>query len=251
MRRPVLVFAALAAAVALFALRLAPAAIADTRIAAMTNGNVHLADVEGTLWNAKGIIAAGATRMPVAWRIDAAPLLRGELHLRLVRDEGGSASMPKGDIAIGRNSVELRDIDVTIPAALVAAAAGSRTGLAGGDVAVNAALVDWAPPGTRGDARVRWLGAWIAVPGSTEPIALGDITAALSGNADRLSGPISNSGGDLAIQGALTCGAQSGVQLSLVLTPRRADDRNLAQALSMIGAPEGDGWRVEWRIPLR
>ena len=89
------------------------------------------------------------------------------------------------------------------------------------------------------------------MPGSTEPIALGDITAALSGNADRLSGPISNSGGDLAIQGALTCGAQSGVQLSLVLTPRRADDRNLAQALSMIGAPEGDGWRVEWRIPLR
>ena len=251
MRRSLLIFAALVAAVVLFALRLAPASLADARIAAMTKGTVHLTDVEGTLWRASGIIAAGATRMPIAWRIDAAPLLRGELRLQLVRGDGDSASMPKGDVAIRRSAVELRDIDATIPAGFIAAATGSGPGVAGGDVAINAASVEWTPSAMRGDARIRWLGAWITVPGSAAPTALGDITATLSGNADRLSGPITNAGGDLAIQGTLTCGAQSGVQLSLVLTPRRADDRNLAQALSMIGAPEGDGWRVEWRIPLR
>jgi hypothetical protein len=250
-RRSLLIFAALVAAVVLFALRLAPASLADARIADMTKGTVRLTDVEGTLWNASGIIAAGATRMPIAWRIDATPLLRGELRLQFVRGYGDSTSMPKGDFAIRRNAVELRDIDATIPAGFIAAATGSGPGVAGGDVAINAASVEWTPSAMRGDARIRWLGAWIAVPGSAAPTALGDITATLSGNADRLSGPIANAGGDLAIQGTLTCGAQSGVQLSLVLTPRRADDRNLAQALSMIGAPEGDGWRVEWRIPLR
>jgi hypothetical protein len=251
-RRSLLIFAALVAAVVLFALRLAPASLADARIAAMTKDAVHLTDVEGTLWNASGTIAAGATRMPIAWRIDATPLLRGELRLQLVRGDGDSASMPKGAVAIRRDAVALRDIDATIPAGLFAAATiGSGSGVAGGDVAINAASVEWTPSAMRGDARIRWLGAWITVPGSAAPTALGDITAALSGNADPLSGPITNAGGDLAIQGTLTCGAQSGVQLSLVLTPRRADDRNLAQALSMIGAPEGAGWRVEWRLPLR
>ena len=250
MRRPLLIFAALAAAIALFAIRLAPASLADVRIAAMTKGAVRLTDAEGTSWSGRGILVAGATRMPIDWRIDAWPLVRRELHLRLVRGEG-SAAMPKGDIAIGGNTVALRDVDATIPAAFLATATGTSAAVAGGDVEVKAAFVEWAPPANRGEARVRWLGGWLAVPGSTGSTALGDITATLSASADRLSGPVSNSGGDLAVRGNITIGAQSGIQLSLVLTPRRADDRKLAQVLSMIGVPEGDGWRVEWRFPLR
>jgi hypothetical protein len=250
-RRPLLILAALAAAVALFALCLAPASLADARLAAITEGAVHLTDAEGTLWNAHGIITSGAARIPIAWRIDAWPLLRGEFHLRLVRGDGGSAAMPKGDVAIGRNSWQLRDLDATIPAAFIAAAAGWSAALAGGDVAINAAFVEWTPQAARGDAQIQWRGAWITAPGSAEATALGDITATLRGSTDRLSGPVSNAGGDLAVQGIVTLGAQSGVQLSLVLTPRRADDRNLARALLIIGVPEGDGWRVEWRLPPR
>jgi hypothetical protein len=159
--------------------------------------------------------------------------------------------MPKGDIAIGRNSAELRDVDATIPAAFVAAAAGSNGVLAGGDVELHATSVQWAPPANRGELRLRWLGAWLTAPGVAEPTALGDVTAALSAAADHLSGPISNAGGDLAVQGTLALAAQVGVRLSLVLTPRRADDRDLARALSLIGVPDGDGWRVEWRLPPR
>jgi hypothetical protein len=158
--------------------------------------------------------------------------------------------MPKGDIAIAGDRLELQDVDATIPAAFVAALAGSGAALAGGDIEVNAARLQWAPPENRGNASVRWLRAWVAVPGSTEPTALGDVTLALAATADRLSGPVSNTGGDLAIGGAVTFAAQT-VQLSLVLTPRHADDRKLAQALSMVGVREGDGWRVEWRFPVR
>ena len=250
MRRPLLIFVALVAATLAFAVRLAPASLADACIATATKGAIRLTDVEGTLWSARGIVAAGGTRTPVAWRVDAWPLLRRELRLHLVRSEGGPSAIPKGDIAIGGNRLALQDVDATIPAAFFAAIAGSSSALAGGDVEVNAAHLEWAPPENRGDARVRWLRAWVAVPGGTEPTALGDVTLALAAAADRLSGPVSNTGGDLALSGTVAFAAQT-VQLSLVLTPRHADDRKLAQALSLIGVQEGDGWRVEWRFPLR
>jgi len=250
--RSLLIFAALAATVALFAVKLAPASLADARLAAMTKGSVHLTDAEGTLWDARGIITAGATRIPVAWRIDPWPLLRRELHLHLVRGEGISALSPKGDIAIGRDSVELRDVEATLPAGFFSAAAGSAAASrAGGDVEINASRLEWAPPANRGEVRLRWRGASVMVPGHAQPIELGEITTALSAHGDRLSGPVSNAGGDLGVRGTATLSAGNGVQLSLVLTPRRADDRDLARALSMLGVPDADGWRVEWRWPLR
>ena len=123
--------------------------------------------------------------------------------------------------------------------------------LVGGDVEINAARLEWAPPANRGDARLRWRGALLTAPGSAQPIALGDITTALGADGDRLSGSVSNAGGELGIRGSVTLSASSGIELSLVLTPRRAEDRELARALSMLGAPDADGWRVEWRLPLR
>jgi len=250
-RRSLPIVGALAAAAALFAVQLAPATLADARVAAATKGAVRLIDAEGTLWNARAVLAAGATRIPIAWRIDPWSLLRGELRLHLERADGTSSATPKGDIAFRRDSVELREVDATVPAAFVAAIAGANSALAGGDVSFSSASIEWAPPASRGDARIRWLGAWVTAPGSTDPTALGDITAALSASGDRLAGPISNAGGDLVLQGTVTLGAESGPQISLVLTPRRADDRKLAQALSLIGVPEGGGFRVEWRLPRR
>jgi len=249
--RSLLILAALVATVALFAVKLAPASLADARVATMTKGNVHLADADGTLWDGRGILAAGAMRIPVAWRIDGWPLLRRELHLHLVRGEGASAS-PKGEIAIGRESVALRDIDATIPAAFFGTAAGTSVALAvGGDVEINASRLDWTPPANHGDARIRWRSASVTAPGRAQAVELGDITIALRADGDHLDGLVSNAGGELDVRGNAALSALSGVQLSLVLTPRRADDRDLARALSMLGAPEGDGWRVAWRVPLR
>lgn len=252
MQRPLLLLAALAAAVALFAVRLAPATLADARVAAMTMGGVRLADVEGTIWDAHGVLTAGPARIPIAWRIDAWPLFRRELQVHLVRGDGGASGSPTADIAIRRDSVELRNVEATIPAGVFGAAAGSgTTWLVSGDVEINAARVEWAPPSNRGDARVRWRAARLTAPGSAEALELGDITVALSADGEQMSGPVSNAGGELAVRGELALAANGGIQLSLVLTPRRADNRELARALSMLGPPEGDGWRVEWRWPLR
>lgn len=252
MPRSILIFVALAATVALFAVKLAPASLADARLAAMTRGNVHVSDAEGTVWDARGTLTAGAARIPIAWRIEPLPLLRRELRLHLVRGEGGPTASPKGDIAIGGDSIELRDVEATIPAGFFGAAAGFGTAsLVGGDVEIDASRLEWAPPANHGDARLRWRGASLTAAGSARPIELGDVTAALGADRDRLHGPVSNAGGDLGVRGTATLSAANGIQLSLMLTPRRADDRDLARALSMLGAPDGDGWRVEWRSPLR
>lgn len=252
MARPLVILAALAAVIALFAVRLAPASLADARIAAMTKGAVHVIDAEGTIWDARAILAAGMTRMPIAWQIDAVPLVRRELHLHLLDDEATRAVFPKGDLVIGHDSVELRDIKATIPAGFFGATAGPGTAsLVGGNVEIDAVLVEWAPPANRGGAQVRWRGAWLTLPGNVEPIEFGDITAMVSAEGDRLSGPVSNAGGDLAVRGTVTLSASGGIELSLVLTPRGADDRELARALSLLGAPDANGWRVEWRLPIR
>ena len=62
---------------------------------------------------------------------------------------------------------------------------------------------------------------------------------------------MANEGGDLALRGQWTMTASDGLALALLLTPRRADQTDLKRALAAIGTADGDGWRVDWRVPLR
>jgi hypothetical protein len=39
--------------------------------------------------------------------------------------------------------------------------------------------------------------------------------------------------------------------LALHVTPRTIADAGVVRWLSMLGRPDGDGWRIEWRLPLR
>jgi general secretion pathway protein N len=250
--RPLLPFAALAAAVAIMAVALAPASIADGRLAQLTHGGLRLSDTEGTVWNARGVLVAGATQIPVAWRIDAWPLLRGELRVHLASEAAPNDGAPRADIVLRGGTLELRDVNLTLPAALLNAAAGPAAGWAiGGEINLSAATLEWAPPANRGSARVVWRSARLLPPGRAAPLELGDVSLALGAEGDRVFGPVSNAGGDLAIRGDVTARAATGIELGLVLSPRRADDRDLAQALSMLGPRDGDGWRVDWRLPLR
>ena len=89
-RRAVVLFAMLALAVAIAAAWLAPATLLDTRIAGATGGMVRLADTAGTLWNGRGSLVAKTTRIPIAWRVDCWPLLRGMLRVRLASGIGAA-----------------------------------------------------------------------------------------------------------------------------------------------------------------
>ena len=252
MRRPLLLLVALAVAVALFAIRLAPASLADARLARITTGGLRLADATGTLWDARAVLVAGASRVPIAWRVDPWPLFLGETRWHLVPASGGSTGGPRADITLRGENITVRDAEATFPAAIAAAAVGSTAGWGiGGDVNVGTAAFDWAPRAIRGDLRIRWRGARLNPPGNATPLDLGDVSAVVHAEGERLSGPVTNAGGDLAMHGEIAVRTTGGIELSVVLTPRRADNSELAQALSVVGTPEGAGWRVVARSPLR
>ena len=251
-RRTVLVLLALVVIVVVEAVWLAPASLVDSRLTRVTEGAVRLADAEGTLWHARGNLIAGTARMPIAWRIEGWPILLGELRLHLMPGSGRADGSPRAIITFRRNSFSLRDLELRFPASVIATTTGRAPAEGvGGEVNVSAAALDWPPPGNRGEVRALWHAARLTFVAGAAPLDLGDLRIVLMANGDRLSGPVANDGGDLDVRGDVTMRGEDGIRLALLLTPRRADNAQLASALALIGTAEGAGWRVDWRVPLR
>ena len=195
---------------------------------------------------------AGTARIPIAWRIEPWPILLGELRLHLMPGSGRADGSPRADITFKRNSVSLRNVDLSFPASLIATATGRAPMEAvGGEVNVSAAAIDWPSPGSRGKASALWRAARLIFVAGAAPLDLGDMQMTLIADGDRLSGPVANEGGDLDVRGDITIREQDGIRLALLLAPRRSDSTQLALALALIGTPDGAGWRVDWRLPLR
>lgn len=251
-QRSVLVLSVVAVMVAIEGIWLAPASLIDMRLAETTHGSVRLTDTDGTLWHARGTVTIGTARIPIAWRIDVWPIFFGELRVHVMPGVGKDTGSPRADITFTRHSVGLRDLELNVPASLIATASGRpAAGVIEGDVNVNAAAFDWSPPNSHGEARVSWRGARLRFIAGAAPLDLGDLRVTVTAEGDRLSGPVANEGGDLDVRGDLTAREQDGMRLGLVLTPRRSDNAQLALALALIGTAEGAGWRVDWRLPLR
>jgi len=101
------------------------------------------------------------------------------------------------------------------------------------------------------DARLHWRGARLMLPDGIPPLDLGDVRAALTASGDRVAGPVSNEGGDIAVRGEFALRASDAVRLSLHW-PRAAPSMRASSAGALRHRqPRTDGWRVEWLIPLR
>jgi len=252
MRRTILVLLSAAVLLAAAVVALAPASLVAARVTRVSG--IAMGEVEGTLWRGRGVLAAGNARLPLAWTLDAAPLLTGELRVHLTPIDGAS-TFPRADIAAGNGRLTLRDVDIVFPASLLATAiARNATQPAGwtadGEIAVTSSRLDWAPPAGSGDLRVVWRSARLALA-AVAVVDLGELAATLVANGDRLAGPVANRGGDLDLRGDLMLQANGDAAISLVATPRRATDAALAGALAAIGTADGAGWRVHWQTPRR
>jgi type II secretion system (T2SS) protein N len=248
------VVATVVVAAAIAAIALAPPALLDARVDRLSAGAVRLLDTSGSVWRGRGVLAAGTTRTPIAWRIEAWPLVWRELRLRIAAPSAESTAAPRGAIVIAADRVTLADVDVALPAAVIATLAAPQMKLAwtpGGEVGLRVDAMEWAPPASRGVALLSWRSARLAGPGGFVPLDLGTLTATLTAAGDRLSGPVANAGGDLSVTGTIDARAHESLRVTLALAPRRRDDALLAPLLAAIGREQSGEWHVEWRVPLR
>jgi len=232
--------------VAIIGVSLAPATLAEGRLAAATNGALRLHDARGTLWRGEGVLtdARASWQLPFAWTIDASTLPAGELRVTLA--PVGTANEPAGVVGIATQQVSLRDVRATLPAQALAAVLPMRDAPAlGGDVSIDAPSFRWT--GTAGDGalNLRWMRARIATAAGR--LDLGTVDVAIAPQGARLAGRVSNAGGDVRVTGSLGLTAD-GNDGDLTIAPLPGAPPALLRALATLATPDASGAvRVTWR----
>ncbi len=243
MRVAVALLALVFLAVALAAL--APATLLDARVAAATRGAVLLADTGGTVWSGTARLAdaRGRWSVPIAWRTDALALLGGELAVTLLPAEGNGA---RGEIVLDGQAVRLANLDVAVPAAMLASAwTRGPVPQFGGSIALRAPAFRLKGARSAGALDARWERARLTVLGVTLDLGSVDAQARPAGDATRVA--LSNQGGEVAISGEVRV-RDDGLQLDALLTPAASLPPALALLIRSLGAPAPDGAvRVVWQ----
>ncbi|MCC6868785.1 MAG: type II secretion system protein N [Burkholderiales bacterium] len=227
-----------------------PTAIVDGRLAALTDGTLHLTDASGTLWRGSGTLgdAAGTWRAPLAWRLDPAAALRGTLHVTLL--PVGPGSTTRGTLVVHDGGFAATDVSIDLPAAALAALLPPRTTpTLGGTLALAAPTLAVTGGVAQGSLDVRWSGARIVL---TDVVAdLGTVHLAMAPQGQALVGALSNDGGNLRVEGTLTYRAPA-LAVDATLTPAPDVPAAVTRALAAAGTPDANGRvRVAWRGNLR
>ena len=244
MRRSLVVVLAALVALAAALVATAPATLAGATLERVSNGTLALANAEGTVWRGQATLtAARALRLPVAWSIQPWPLLRGELRVDVVAPAGTSRA-PRAVIVASHGAAALRELDMTIPAEIVPALA-PRSGIrVTGDARIVASSLEWTPTTLTGGARIDWQDAQFAI--AVDPaIRLGTVSAVLTAAGDRLTGPVTNTGGAFDVRGTLSLAASGAPNVAISLTPRGGDPAQ-ARSLTVATGPGGN-WTVDYR----
>lgn len=229
------------------AIALAPAEWLDRPLAARTLDRLRLIDASGVWWNGRGtiVVAGAAPRVSVAWRMNFAPLLRGALSIEF--RPGGEDTLTSGTITARGDTVDVRDLQLRAPAAIVAAIAPAlRTFALGGDLSVQAPALTWQRGSAYGTIDAQWHRARLATGEAVVDFGTITLTAAAPPG-ERIAGTIRNDGGDVAIDGTLT-GDSAAIDAALTLKATSTASTAVRQALSLLGSPDAAGAvKVAWR----
>jgi hypothetical protein len=146
--------------------------------------------------------------------------------------------------------VRVRALQVELPAQAVFGALSLRPMPAfGGTIAIAANDLAWNEKAKTGALEAHWRGARVA---SGDNVAdLGTVDLAAGPQASGLAGKLSNSGGDVRVDGTLSVAAGN-VAIDATLAPTPGAPANIARALTSVGTPDANGSvRIGWRGSLR
>lgn len=235
---------------------LAPAALLDSRLATLSGGHLRVVNTAGTIWNGSGELVQlpAGSREPLHWRLEAWPLLRGEVRAAI---GSGTDGAPSATLVYGRDHFELRGFDFSLPveSLLSSVTAAKLAQTVGGNLQLHVEHLLQLGDTLDGQLTLQWDDASVPGPRTDTRIALGTVRADLSGRGAELAGPLRNSGGEVEIAGRLAIEAKGAATLDATLRPRsttreRAD--LVAAALATLGTPDGQGgtrvnWAGSWR----
>jgi len=230
------------AAAALFA----PAALLDMRLDAVTQGQLRLANAEGSVWDGRGLVtnAQRTWSLPIAWKVSPLEVARG--HLAVTLRDSVNGGDPRGDFAWRDGTLTAAGVALAVPSAAVAdvLAAGNTVAL-GGTLVFDASHFSWGPNGGDGTATVRWNGARAASDAGV--ISLGTVTVNGAPRDGRIEGRVENSGGDVRVDGQFTW-SPAAVEVSATLLALPSTPPAVARSLAALGTPDASGAvRVQWR----
>lgn len=229
----------------------APATLVASRVSHLSDGRITLNETLGTVWHGHGVLAAGDARIPLEWKLQAMPLLHGELAIAMTPAPGifGSTT-PHGNITLTRRSVRLHDFAAGIPAMAIAATSVARPRLdAGGTIDFSTQDLFWQPPSSSGVLSTQWSNAKFGLAGG-ELVALGDVSALFTASGSALAGPIRNVGGEFSIVGDVLVRDDGGGRVHMTLQSRSPFDARMAM-LALLGARQGDAVVIDWQWPAQ
>ena len=227
-----------------------PASVIDMRIASATQGKMRLAEAAGTVWNGRGILtdSAGTWRVPLGWTIATADVVRG-VHAVVLHPVDG-ASTPSGTVEVVDNGVRVRALQAELPPQVIFGALPMRPMPAfGGTIAVTANDLAWNEKAKNGALEAHWRGARVA--SGDNAADLGTVDLAAAPQESRLVGKLTNSGGDVRVDGTVNIAAGN-VAVDATVAPTPGAPANIARALASVGTPDANGTvRIGWRGNLR
>lgn len=238
------------AAYATFLVALMPASYVARQVQEGSRGALQVHEASGTIWKGMGRATIATPAGPLAlerftWRFLPARLLSGRLGFEVEGESLGFAG--RGELGRTLAAWEARDVSL----AGEAAGAGSFMPLLAhwrpeGKVAVQASRISWDERELRGDARLEWRAAALAL---SEVRPLGTYRAELRGDGGPAKVTLQTLEGALRLSGQGTLAPPSRLSFSGEARGEAAQAARLAPLLDLMGPPRADGSRaLEWRL---
>lgn len=239
-----------AAAYAVFLIALMPASYVAAKLESSTRGALQVHEASGTLWSGRGRATIATPAGPLAieelgWRFLPARVMAGRIAFAL---EGRSAGFEsRAEVARSPSAWEARDVSVS----------GQASGAASfmpliahwrpeGSLAATAALVSWNEREVRGDARLEWRSAAVAL---SEVRPLGTYRAEVRGDGAHARVTLTTLDGPLKLSGQGTLAPPSSLAFSGEARAEGTAAAGLQPLLDLMGPRRADGSRaLEWRI---
>lgn len=248
--RPLTLAALGAAAYAVFLVALMPASYVAARLEASTGGGVQVHEAAGSIWSGHGRATLATPAGPLAvehveWRFLPARLLAGRLAFSVTGRSSGLET--RAELARSLSMWEARDVAIE---GLAVGAASFMPLVAHwrpeGRLAAKAPLLAWNDREMRGEARLEWRAAAVAL---SDVKPLGTYRVDLRGDGGQARVTLSTIDGPLVLAGHGTITPPARLAFSGEARAQGPQAASLQPLLDLMGPRRADGSRtLQWRL---